>query len=143
MKQCPLCHRVVWTFVHECPDCRYEWPSEKVVVTDDMVKLLSDDQLRQVEEGTMIEFFKAQRQKVFQTQLVPGWSRKVFFQKFGRWPEESWYYGAIFGPDPTMADKETYRDYLQAIAQQHQRSLKWVLNEFEKEFGSTAWKSIF
>ena len=143
MKQCPLCNRVVWTFVHECPDCRYEWPSEKVVVTEDMVKLLSDDQLRQVEEGTMIQFFKAQRQKVFQNQLVPGWSRKVFFQKFARWPEESWYRGAIFGPEPTLAEQEAYRDYLQAIAQQHKRSFKWILKEFEKEFGPTAWEGVF
>lgn len=143
MKQCPLCNRVVWTFVHECPDCRYEWPSEKVVVTEDMVKLLSDDQLRQVEEGTMIQFFKAQRQKVFHENLVPGWSRKVFFQKFARWPEESWYRGAIFGDTPTHENQQAYRDYLQAIAQTHRRSLSWVLKEFEKEFGLDAWRNIF
>lgn len=143
MKKCPLCNRVVWTFVHECPDCRYEWPSEKVVVTEDMVKLLSDDQLRQVEEGTMIQFFKAQRQKVFQENLVPGWSRKVFFQKFARWPEESWYRGAIFGDTPTLEEQQSYRDYLQAIAKTHRRSLSWVLKEFAKEFGADAWRNIF
>lgn len=142
MKQCPLCNRVVWTFVQDCPGCHYHWPSEAAMVTDDMVQFLSDDQLRQVDTAKMIQFFQVQRQREFENGVVPGWSRKVFFQKFSRWPDQGWYRGSIFGEAPSMNDKLAYREYLQGIARQHRRSLSWVLNEFEKEFGPDSWHDL-
>ncbi|NET54617.1 MAG: helicase SNF2, partial [Merismopedia sp. SIO2A8] len=91
----------------------------------------------------MMQFFHLQRQREFENAIVPGWSRKIFFQKFSRWPDDHWYEGAIFGSTPTMENKIAYRDYLQQIAQQHKRSRRWVLKEFEQEFGPDQWQDVF
>ncbi|MEB3358159.1 MAG: DEAD/DEAH box helicase family protein [Synechococcales bacterium] len=143
MKQCPLCNRLMWIFLTECPGCSYQFPTEQQVCTDDMVELLSEAQLRQVEESRRYEFFKAQRRKTFENGLSPSWTRKVFFQTFAQWPREEWYRGAVFGDRPTLADQRAYKAYLLALAQQHGRSLSWVLNEFQKEFGPDAWRQVF
>ncbi|MEO0490563.1 MAG: helicase-related protein, partial [Cyanobacteria bacterium J06659_2] len=143
-KQCPMCTRIVLTFVTECPDCRYEWPTEPYVCADDMVELLSDEQLHHVQEEKMRRFFKIQRRKTFEEQHTPSWTRKIFFQTFSKWPKEEWYRNAVFGPDPTEENAIAYKDYLVAIAQKHQRSLSWVFNEFQKEFGPHhPWRDIF
>ncbi len=143
-KQCPMCSRLVLTFVTECPDCRYQWPVEPVVCTDDMVELLSDEQLRHVQDDKMRRFFKTQRRKTFEECHAPSWTRKVFFQTFSKWPKEEWYFGGVFGPAPTDEDARAYKAYLLAIAQKHERSLSWVLNEFQKEFGTgDRWYHIF
>ena len=143
-KQCPMCTRIVLTFVTECPDCRYQWPTEPYVCADDMVELLSDEQLRHVQEEKMRRFFKVQRRETFEEGHAPSWTRKIFFQTFSKWPKEEWYRNAVFGPAPTEDDAQAYKAYLMAIAQKHQRSLSWVLNEFQKEFGPDhRWHNIF
>lgn len=142
-KQCPDCNRIVLTFVTECPDCAYQWPTEQHVCTDDMVELLSDEQLKQVQIEKMRHFFKVQRRRTFEEGHPPSWTRKVFFQTFGRWPKEEWYQGAVFGHDGSLENQRAYKTYLMAIAHQHGRSLSWVLNEFQKEFGPDGWQTVF
>lgn len=142
-KQCPDCNRIVLTFVTECPDCAYQWPAELHLHTDDLVELLSDEQLKQVQIEKMRSFFKQTRRKTFEEGHPPSWTRKVFFRTFSRWPKEEWYLGAVFGHDNSLENKLAYKSYLMAIAQQHGRSLSWVLNEFQKEFGAEGWQEIF
>ncbi|MEO0408518.1 MAG: DEAD/DEAH box helicase [Cyanobacteria bacterium P01_A01_bin.135] len=142
-KQCPMCTRMVRTYMTECPDCRYQWPDLHQVCTDDMVELVGDAQLPFLDEGQMLAYFKTHRRQAFEAGQVPDWTRKVFFQRFGRWPRDAWYRHAIFGDQPTLEDKQAYRDYLTRLAQHFGRSRSWVLNEFQREFGPRGWEAVF
>lgn len=142
-KQCPLCARIVRSFVTECPDCRYQWPEVHQIFTEDMVELLSDNQLSQVDDDQLLAFFRFQRRQTFESGQVPSWTRKVFFQRFSRWPQEQWYRHSIFGETPTLENKQAYRAYLLQVAQHHGRSLSWAVAEFQKEFGPEGWQAVF
>ncbi|MGF1536062.1 MAG: DEAD/DEAH box helicase [Elainellaceae cyanobacterium] len=142
-KQCPLCARIMRAYLTECPDCRYQWPSVHQICTDDMVELLSDAHLPQVDEDKMLAFFRFQRRQTFESGQSPSWTRKVFFQRFSRWPRPEWYHHAIFGETPTLEDKQAYRDYVLHLAQHHGRSLPWAVTEFQKEFGPEGWEALF
>ena len=142
-KQCPACARLVWTFVTECPDCGHQWVVEYQVRTDNLIELLSQTQLQQIETQKMIRVFRAQRQKTYREGAAPSWTRRIFFDQFGRWPDDAWCRGSIFGDCPTLLDKQAYKQYLGAIAQQQGKSLSWVIAEFQKEFGPYNWQDVF
>jgi DNA repair protein RadD len=142
-KQCPACDRLVWSFMLECPSCGHEWPNEPEMLTDDLVELLSDEQLRQLREQRMRRFLKRQRKHDFQTGNSPNWTRHSFFEKFGCHPNDAWLQGCIFGDTPTPQDRQHYKNYLVAIAQQQRKPLDWVVREFQLEFGSDRWKADF
>ncbi|MGJ3246291.1 MAG: DEAD/DEAH box helicase [Elainellaceae cyanobacterium] len=142
-KQCPDCNRLVWAFVTECPECHYHWRIEQQIQTDNLIELMSQEQFQHVETDTMVKIFQMQRRQSFEEGQTPNLARRLFFQQVGQWPNEDWYQGAIFGNAPTLDDKRAYKAYLIAIAQQHRRSLAWVIREFEKEFGQNQWQDIF
>ena len=142
-KQCPSCNRLVWSFLLECPDCGHEWPSEAELLTDDLVELLSDEQLRQLREQRMRRFLKRRRPKDFRDNNSPNWTRHAFFEKFGCHPKDEWLRGCIFGDAPTDSDRQRYKQYLMAIAQQQRKPLTWVIEEFQLEFGAEQWKAQF
>jgi len=139
MKQCPRCNRLVWGFVLQCPSCDYQWEMEVQVHTAELVEVLSEHQ----QKLPMIEFFRQQRQKAFREAAAPNWAIHVFQEKFGCLPETVWGKGAIFGDEPTLSDKHTYRDYLGAIAQRQGKALPWVIEQFQQEFGAEDWQEIF
>ncbi len=142
-KQCPTCNRLVWGFVMTCPSCSYHWPTEVQINTESMVEVYSEELLRQIERRKMYEFFRTQRQKTFREGSAPNWTKRVFYEEFGCFPEPDWSVGAIFGDMPTLDDKYAYRDYLIQTAQRHGKSLTWVIEEFQQEFGQESWQEIF
>ncbi|MFM7424171.1 MAG: DEAD/DEAH box helicase [Elainella sp.] len=142
-KQCPLCNRLLWGFVMVCPGCGHRWETEIQVQTEDLVEVYSEEVLRQIERRKMYEFYRVQRQKSFQEGAAPNWTKRVFFEKFNCFPEDSWSLGAIFGDAPTMDDRHAYRDYLTRIAQQSGKSISWVIEEFQQEFGFDSWQAVF
>ncbi len=142
-KQCPDCNRLIWGFVMTCPGCGHRWETEIQVQTNDLVEVYSEELLRQIELRKMYEFYRIQRQKTYREGSAPNWTKRVFFEKFNCFPEESWSLGAIFGDAPTMEDRQAYRDYLTGIAQQSGKSISWVIEEFQQEFGFDSWQAVF
>jgi hypothetical protein len=143
-KQCPSCNRLVWGFVMECPECGHVWETEiQDVPVPELVEVLSDHQMQPVERETMIEFFQAQRQISFREGAAPNWARRVFYDRFGFMPEAAWCQGSVFGPKPSPGDKFAYRDYLMAIATRQGKSISWVIEEFQQEFGPEGWQDSF
>lgn len=142
-KQCPHCDRLVWSFLLECPDCGYEWETESEALTDDLVELLSESQLRQLLAQKMTRFLRSQRPKDYQEGASPNWTRRKFFERFGCQPDLAWYRGLIFGPQPTLTDKQQYRSYLMTIARQQGKDITWVIEEFQLEFGKDGWQEFF
>ncbi len=142
-KQCPACSQLVWSFLLECPNCGYEWDMESSAITDDLVELLSDDQLRQLREQRMVRYLRLRRRHDFQTGESPNWSRRKFFEQFGMEPDPDWFNGSIFGNTPSMSDRDAYKNYLMAIAQQQRKDWSWVIEEFQLEFGTENWRVMF
>lgn len=144
-KQCPACSLVVWAFVTVCPECGHEWLKESEVHVDDLVEVLNEtrEELDPLDQQTMIEFFHAQRRKTFQQGYGPNWAMRVFFERYGFLPEDSWCKGSIFGNSPTLEQMQTYKHYLAQIAQRQGKSISWVISEFQKEFGAQNWQSTF
>ena len=142
-KQCPSCNRLLWGFVMTCPGCGYAWETEPQIRTDEMVGVYSEELLRQIERRKMYEFFRSQRQKTFKEGSAPNWTKRVFYEQFGCLPDVDWGLGAIFGDAPTLNNKYAYRDYLMQIAQKQGKSIAWVIEEFQQEFGSDDWQQVF
>ena len=138
-KQCPCCDRLVWGFVMECPGCGHLWENEVQVRQDELVEVLSQHQ----QDLPLIEFFRSQRQKAFREGAAPTWAKRLVYEKFNRMPEAHWSRGAIFGDEPMMQDKYTYRDYLAAIAQRQGKDISWIIEEFQQEFGKADWQDVF
>ncbi|NET31421.1 MAG: DEAD/DEAH box helicase [Cyanothece sp. SIO1E1] len=143
-KQCPDCNCIVYAFVTECPSCNYKWSVERQVYTENLVELMPKEQLRQItDEPTLTKFFHAHRKRTFRRGRAPSWARRAFYDQFGRWPQESWCRGSIFGQNPTLENKHAYKRYLGILAQRQGKSFNWVINEFQQEFGSDDWQDVF
>jgi DNA repair protein RadD len=123
----------------ECPGCGHLWESEIQVRQDDLIEVLSQHQ----QDLPMIEFFRSQRQNTFREGSAPAWAKRLVYEKFDRMPEAHWSRGAIFGDEPTLQDKYTYRDYLAAIAQRQGKDISWIIEEFQQEFGKANWQEVF
>jgi superfamily II DNA or RNA helicase len=132
-KQCPDCNRLVWGFVLKCPGCGYNWEVQTQVRTDDLIEVES-------EQKQQMEFFRVQRQKTYYEGYAPNWTKRVFYEQFGCLPASSWCLGSIFGNTPTLHDKYAYRDYLVAIAHAQGKTISWVIEEFQQEFGFDSWQ---
>lgn len=142
-KQCPTCNRLLWGFVMTCPGCGYIWETELQIHTDDLVEVYSEELLRQIEIRKQYEFFRSQRRKTFQQGAAPTWTISEFQRRFACSPEPNWYFGAIFGDTPTAEDKYAYCNYLMRVAQQYGKTIVWVIEEFEQEFGPGSYKEAF
>lgn len=141
-KQCPNCNRLIWGFIMTCPGCGHRWETEVRVQTDDLVEVYSEELLRQIERRKMYEFFRQQRQKTFQEGSAPNWTKRVFFERFNCLPEADWSLGSIFGDNPSLEDRYAYRDYLARVSQQQGKSLAWIIEEFQQEFGFDSWQAV-
>lgn len=134
-KQCPCCNRLMWGFMMTCPGCGYAWETELKIRTDDLVEVHSEELLRQIERRKQYDFLRSQRQKAFREGSAPEWTLHVFRKQFGHLPDPTWSLGAVFGDLPTSGDREAYKAYLMGVAQRQGKSLAWVIEEFQQEFG--------
>ncbi|MBD2465185.1 DEAD/DEAH box helicase [Oscillatoria sp. FACHB-1407] len=142
-KQCPLCNLVVLAFVTVCPDCGHQWLVETQVITEDLVEVENEIQPELADESELIAYFHHQRQKTFREGYAPNWALRAFYEKYGVMPKDDWCLGSTFGMNPTLEDRENYKNYLGAIAQRQGKSISWVISEFQKEFGSQNWQQVF
>ncbi len=136
-KQCPVCSRIVWASVMVCPDCGHQWLIEETeTVVEDLVEVVNESRealLPNPEE--LLAFFHRLRQKIFREGLAPNLALRLFYDKHGFLPEDSWCVGSTFGAHPSSDEKQAYNQYLIGIAKRRGKSAAWILSEFQKEFG--------
>lgn len=144
-KQCPSCSLVVWAFITTCPECGHQWLQETQICTEDLVEVVNETRETPTvqEKQDMLQFFHTQRRNSFRKGHSPNWAMRVFFEHYGFLPEDAWCLGAIFGTEPTMGDRHAYKNYLMHIAQRQGKTIAWVVNEYQKEFGMKDWESVF
>jgi DNA repair protein RadD len=142
-KQCPQCNQLVWGFVTQCPGCGFVWESEPQVRTEPLVEMLTESQMRERHKKEMIAFLQIHRKRTYQEGSAPTWTENQFRRNFGCSPDITWYQGLIFGKRPSMQDKVNYQNYLGAIAQRQGKSLTWVIEQFQQEFGPDSYAKAF
>lgn len=138
-KQCPVCARIVWAATIVCPDCGHQWlVMEPTMYTEELVEVATEtrDTLTPLEQEELRAFFHRLRQKIFREGYTPDLALRLFYDKHGFLPDDSWCLGSTFGSHPTTHDKQLYKNYLLSIAKRRVKSSAWVLSEFQKEFGS-------
>lgn len=143
-KACPHCAAWVVNSARECPECGHSWAVEREWCAEELVELLTPEQLRAIEdEPTLIRLFHYDRQRAFRRGYAPQLADRAFFQRTGRQPQPHWHRGSIFGSDPQRGDREAYRQYLMEVARRSGKPLPWVITEFQKEFGLENWEASF
>lgn len=139
-KMCPQCQRCVAMVSMLCPGCGFDWAADRPVYTEDLIQLLTREQVRQIEdEPTRYRFFQGLRRYFFRRNYGPGLVKQEYFDYFGVFPPEEWYQGSIFGKVPSGYDRQVYFEYLQATAYRLGKGQDWLVAEFEREFGPGSW----
>ena len=142
-KQCPECNACIQTFVMECPECGHDWMADRPIYTQDLIALMGREQLSQItDEAERCRIYEALRQRCFRQGYDPNLARNNYYEYFEVWPHDSWSKGAIFGKRPSRVQMENYRIFLDRIARKRGRTIHWVMEEFEKEFGAGSWAII-
>jgi len=142
-KQCPQCNQLVWGFVVQCPGCGFQWETEPQVRIDDLVEVLTETQIREMRKEEMLAFLQVHRRRSYEDGAAPTWTENKFRKEFGCSPDVSWYRGLIFGKRPTKQDQVEYQNYLGAIAQRQGKSIAWVIDQFQQEFGVGSYQEAF
>jgi len=139
-KLCPVCARVVWAAALACPECGHQWLiQEPELYTDDLVEVVNESRntLDLPSQAVMQATFRSLRRRMFEAGLAPDTAMRLFYDKYGCLPEDTWYFGSTFGLAPKQEDKSAYKNYLSAIAKRQRKSMNWIINEFQKEFGNS------
>jgi len=143
-KPCPVCGRIVLSFIVKCPDCNHKWISDRPINTENMVEIYSNDQARKIRDvPTLIELYHGHRRRAFKGNKGPSWADRAFFDQCGRVADHSWCYGSLFGARPTWDEQLEIVNYLRDSAKRGSgKSSEWVIDEFEKEVGPGSWERI-
>ncbi|MBD0334384.1 MAG: DEAD/DEAH box helicase family protein [Cyanobacteria bacterium Co-bin13] len=143
MKPCPQCGRIVHAFIVKCPDCGHQWISERPLNLEDMVEIYSADQAHQITDiPTLVELFHSHRRRAYVRGNAPTWAERSFWEHCGRWPQDSWYRGSLFGVRPAPQQQLEYLSYLQKSAKRLGKRGEWIVAEFEKECGSGSFAQV-
>ena len=135
-KTCPQCQYMVPLVQMRCPNCGHDWARDRPLYTQDLIQMMSRDQLRQIEDiPTRYRVFQVIRQRTFHQGYAPDFAYQDYFDCFQDWPPEDWCRYAIFGDRPTPRDYMDYYHYLGSVAQRLGKSFQWMIQEFAKEFG--------
>ncbi len=133
-KICPFsmggCGAIIYASLIHCPNCKYVFPRpKKFYFVPELQQQLSDEDLE------CYEFHRQNLGLAYQRNFAPGWAASTYRERYGYWPPDSWGTGAIFGLNPTALQQESYRRYLQMIAQRKQKPDSWVERHMYLEFG--------
>ena len=140
-KPCPVCGRIVLSFIVKCPDCAHQWISERPINTENMVEIYSNTQAQQIKDiPTLIELYHGHRRRAYKQGRGPGWADRTFIDQCGREPKSVWCFGSLYGAKPTWDEQLDIVDYLYESARKSRvDSEDWVIEEFEKEVGLGTW----
>ena len=142
-KPCPVCGRIVLSFIVKCPDCAHQWINDRPINTENMVEIYSNAQARQIRDvSTLIELYHGHRRRAFKRGYAPTWADRAFYEQCDRLPNPSWTFGSLYGARPTWEEQLVIADYLRKSARRIGKGSDWIVQEFEKEVGPGKWSKI-
>ncbi|NJM58696.1 MAG: helicase SNF2, partial [Synechococcales cyanobacterium RU_4_20] len=92
-------------------------------------------------EAQRYQIFQVFRQRVFRRGYLPELAKQQYFDCFNALPHSEWYLGAIFGKEPSRRQMSQYKQHLATVGQRRGKSIAWIVEEFEKEFGVGSWQN--
>lgn len=133
-KVCPVeqggCGAYLYAFRMKCCECGYVFePPKRVYLVPELEELISQADIERY------QYYRQSLRDAYHKNFVPGWAAHVFREKYGHWPPDSWAKGAIFGDCPMQAQRASYQNHLNAIAQRKDKPQLWVERYINLEFG--------
>ncbi|NET47085.1 DEAD/DEAH box helicase [Okeania sp. SIO2B3] len=132
-KICPQCSAVNRNFDKVCGCCGYQFPvvNKSLDTTDTTFKLLrcTADKVKQYRH------YHELLTEAYHRGLKPNWADKQYQIHYGYWPPYKWMHGAIFGSQPTVADKVAYQKYLLRLMKADGQCIGWVEHHMAMIFG--------
>ncbi|NET47132.1 DEAD/DEAH box helicase [Okeania sp. SIO2B3] len=132
-KTCPSCSAINRNFDKVCSCCGYQYPAAplpKLLPTQEF-KLLrcTADKVKQYRH------YHELLTEAYHRGLKPNWADKQYQIHYGYWPPYKWMHGAIFGSQPTVADKIAYQKYLLRLMKADGQCIGWVEHHMKMIFG--------
>ncbi|HEY9764609.1 MAG TPA: DEAD/DEAH box helicase family protein [Trichocoleus sp.] len=141
-KVCPSCGKQVYSFISKC-DCGFTWSVDQILKLEDMVEIYSREQAHKITDtDVLIGIFHGYRRKVYADDKLPALAEQVFFEHCGRSPSQFWYFGSIFGREPSPEQMLAFYDYLVRCFRRTGKTESWLITEFEKEFGAGSYQQL-
>ncbi len=130
-KICPKCTAINRNFDKVCGCCGYEYPVVPKLLPTKEFKLLrcTADKVKQYQHYH--ELLKAAYHQGFK----PIWADNQYYSQYKQWPPYKWMRDAIFGSQPTVADKIAYRQYLIRLMVADRQAIGWVNHHMRMIFG--------
>ncbi|NET47093.1 DEAD/DEAH box helicase [Okeania sp. SIO2B3] len=131
-KICPQCSAVNRNFDKVCGCCGYQFSvSQLSTTTDTTFKLLrcTADKVKQYRH------YHELLTEAYHRGFKPNWADKQYQIHYGYWPPYKWMHGAIFGTQPTVADKVAYQKYLLRLMKADGQCIGWVEHHMKMIFG--------
>ncbi|NET29901.1 DEAD/DEAH box helicase [Okeania sp. SIO1I7] len=132
-KICPSCSAINRNFDKVCSCCGYQYPAAplpKLLPTQEF-KLLrcTADKVKEYRH------YHELLTEAYHRGLKPNWADKQYQIHYGYWPPYKWMHGAIFGSQPTVADKVAYQKYLLRLMKADGQCIGWVEHHMNMIFG--------
>ena len=124
MKTCPKCQQLILGTLSVCSNekCRYNFPPK--------YELHDPKKLKQfIPESSLDKYKHYQKliKQAYHNQNSFVDADNLFKSTYGYYPPTSWRKSAIFGENPSEAERQNYLDYLNLLVKQHQiKTPNWV-----------------
>ena len=128
---CPKCSAINRTFEKVCRGCGYQFPvPPKLLPTQEFKPLRCT-----ADKVNEYHHYHELLAEAYHRGLKPTWADKQYQIQYGYWPPLKWMRDAIFGSQPTLADKMAYRKYLVRLMIADGQTFGWVNHFMRMIFG--------
>ncbi|NET12753.1 MAG: DEAD/DEAH box helicase [Okeania sp. SIO1H6] len=130
-KICPNCSAINRNFDALCGCCGYEYPVVPKLLPTKEFKLLrcTADKVKQYQH------YHELLKEAYHHGFKPVWADNQYYSQYKQWPPYKWMRDAIFGSQPTLADKIAYRQYLVQLMVADRQAIGWVNHHMRMIFG--------
>ncbi len=130
-KICPKCSAINRNFDALCGCCGYEYPVVPKLLPTKEFKLLrcTADKVKQYQH------YHELLKEAYHRGFKPVWADDKYYSQYKQWPPYKWMRDAIFGSQPTVADKIAYRQYLIQLMVADSQAIGWVNHHMRMIFG--------
>ncbi len=130
-KICPKCSAINRNFYKVCGCCGYEYPVVPKLLPTKEFKLLrcTADKVKQYQH------YHELLKEAYHQGFKPVWADDQYYSQYKQWPPYKWMRDAIFGSQPTNADKIAYRQYLVRLMVADRQAIGWVNHHMRMIFG--------
>lgn len=147
-KECPSCGNLVNKLVKICPRCGYEFddvPSQEQQKEEEVYDDIFEEEFGELfdqETQEKVDYLRKQTRTRFTQELPRDRLWELFYNRYGHYPDNNWFFGALFGRNRTEFNQQQFIDYLYKTSSRQPPRLDWIRFHLRLEFGDYAIKSF-